>query len=69
MQHHDPKALHIAKAVQQREQPELVIRLSIAPDIYAEYAGHLGYRARRQPRLTDQPDYLEKTVADARFLI
>ena len=25
MRHHDPKALRIAKAVQQREQPELVI--------------------------------------------
>ena len=25
MQRHDPKALRIAKAVQQREQPELVI--------------------------------------------
>ena len=25
MQHHDPKALRIAKAVQRREQPELVI--------------------------------------------
>ncbi len=25
MQHHDPKALRIARAVQQREQPELVI--------------------------------------------
>ncbi len=44
-------------------------RLSIAPDIYTEYAGRLGYRARRQPRLTDQPNYLEKTVADAQFLI
>ena len=40
-------------------------RLSIPPDIYTAYAGRLGYRARRQPRLTDQPDYLEKTVADA----
>ena len=44
-------------------------RLSIAPDIYADYAGRRGYRARRQPLLTDQPDYLEKTVADAQFLI
>ncbi len=44
-------------------------RLSIPPDIYTAYAGRLGYRARRQPRLTDQPDYLEKTVADAQFLI
>ena len=44
-------------------------RLSIAPDIYTEYAGRRGYRARRQPRLTDQPDYLEKTVADAQLLI
>ena len=44
-------------------------RLSIAPDIYAEYAGRRGYRSRRQPRLTDQTDYLEKTVAEAQFLI
>ena len=44
-------------------------RLSIVPDIYAAYAGRRGYRARRQPRLTDQPDYLEKTVADAQLLI
>ena len=51
-------------------RPEMQdFRLSIAPDIYAEYAGRRGYRTRRQPRLTDQPDYLEKTVADARFLI
>ena len=44
-------------------------RLSIAPDIYAEYAGRRGYRTRRQPRLTDQTDYLEKTVVDAQHLI
>jgi predicted nucleotidyltransferase/HEPN domain-containing protein len=49
--------------------PELRdFRLSIVPDIYAGYAGRRGYRARPQPRLTDQPDYLEKTVADAQFL-
>ena len=37
-------------------------RLSIAPDIYAEYAGRLGYRARRQPRLTDQPGYWKRPL-------
>lgn len=43
---------------------------SIAPDIYCEYAGDREYAdARIHPPLTEQPDYRERTVADARHLI
>ena len=44
--------------------------LSIAPDIYSEYAGDREYAdARVHPPLTEQPDYRERTVADAQRLI
>lgn len=39
--------------------------LGISPDIYSAYAGNEGYAAeRQQPRLTDQDDYRERTIAD-----
>ena len=44
--------------------------LSIAPDIYSEYAGDREYAdARIHPPLSEQPDYRERTIADARRLI
>ncbi len=44
--------------------------LSIPPDVYSEYAGGDEYRrTRKQPRLTDQENYRERTVADIRALI
>ena len=44
---------------------------SISPDIYSAYAGEQEYyeEARTQPLLTDQPDYQERTVADAQRII
>jgi len=39
-------------------------RLSIPPDVYTEYEGGAEYRARRQPQLTQFPDFADKTVAD-----
>ena len=41
----------------------------IPPDIYTEYAGDQVYRIRRQPLLTDQPGYRERTVADVQRII
>lgn len=51
--------------------PELNgIRLSIAPDIYSEYAGMGEYKeTRANPQLTAQADYLARTVADVDFII
>ena len=51
--------------------PELRdFRLSIPPDIYTEYEGRDEYReVRRQPLLTEQADFLNRTVADAQFII
>ena len=43
--------------------------LGISPDIYTAYEGDEEYRRRRQPLLTEQPGYLEKTVADAELII
>ena len=44
--------------------------LSISPDIYSEYAGDQEYKLQRDfPPLTEQPDYRERTVADAQRLI
>ena len=44
--------------------------LSMSPDIYSEYAGDQEYKLRRNfPPLTEQPDYRERTVADAQRLI
>ena len=43
--------------------------LSIPPDVYTEYEGQAEYRARRQPELTQYPDYLEKTTEDVSQII
>ena len=44
--------------------------LSIDPAIYSDYAGRFEYLdARRHPRLTDQPEYRERTVRDVRNII
>ena len=44
--------------------------LGIPADVYSEYAGEDAYKERRiRPKLTDQADYLTKTVADAQFII
>ena len=42
--------------------------ISIAPDIYTKYAGEQVYELS-EPFLTDQPDYRERTVADAQRII
>ena len=45
-------------------------RLSIDPDTYSHYAGRHAYVRPAAPRmLTNQPDYLARTVADAEFII
>ena len=45
-------------------------RLAIDPAIYTEYAGGGEYQeTRRQPLLTGQADYLERTVGDVEFII
>ena len=51
--------------------PELAdYRLSIEPDIYSEYAGRREYSGhRRNPTLTDQPDYRKRTTADIEFIL
>ena len=43
--------------------------LSIPPDVYSEYEGEREYRPRTQPRLSDFPDFQERTVADALLII
>ena len=43
--------------------------LSIPPDVYTEYEGQAEYRARRQPELTQYPDYLAKTTHDVSQII
>ncbi len=51
--------------------PELRdFRLAIAPEIYSEYAGVKEYQeVRLQPILTEQEDFLNRTVADAEFIV
>ena len=49
--------------------PELrEFAISVAPDIYTKYAGEQAYELS-EPLLTDQPDYRERTVADAQRII
>ncbi len=43
--------------------------ISIPPDVYTEYEGQAEYRARRQPELTQFPDYLERTTEDVSQII
>ena len=43
--------------------------LSVPPDVYTEYEGQAEYRARRQPELTQYPDYLERTKEDVSQII
>ena len=53
-----------------RNDPELRdFRISIPPDVYSAYEGDLQYRRREQPKLTDFPDYRERTTADAERII
>ena len=52
-----------------RTGPQLLeFAISIAPDIYTKYAGEQAYELS-DPLLTDQPDYRQRTVADARRII
>ena len=45
-------------------------RLSILPDIYSHYAGRHAYVRPDAPKmLTNQPDYLARTVADVQLII
>ena len=44
-------------------------RLSIPPNVYSAYEGDQQYRRREQPKLTDFPDYRERTTADAGRII
>ena len=54
--HHDPELSEFS--------------LAISPDIYTEYAGRQGYHlSRSNPMLTNQEDYLAKTVDDVEFII
>ena len=39
--------------------------LSIPPDVYTAYEGDQQHHPRSQPRLTDFPDYRERTTLDA----
>lgn len=43
--------------------------LVIPPDVYTEYVGEAEYRQRRQPELTQFPDFVENTVADVTRII
>ena len=45
-------------------------RLSIDPDIYSHYAGRHAYIRPAAPKmLTNQPDYLARTIAEVEFII
>ena len=44
-------------------------RLSIPPDVYTGYEGEREYHTRTQPRLSDFPDFQERTIADALRII
>ena len=44
-------------------------RLAIPPDVYTEYEGQAEYRSRRQPQLTQFPDFADKTVGDVHRII
>ena len=55
--------------VRRNDTPLSEFSLSIPPDVYSEYEGEREYRPRTQPRLSDFPDFQDRTVADARLII
>ena len=63
MQHHDPKALHIAKAVQRRERPEIVILFgSRARGDHEELLSDIDVML---VQATEPDDAIQKAAADA----
>ena len=61
---------HIIGTIRRLEDELSDFLLNIPPDIYNEYAGNQEYKEiRREPQLTDQPNYRERTVADAQRLL
>ncbi len=63
---------HLLGHIRRVDQELRGFQLSISPDIYSAYAGEQEYeqeKERAQPLLTDQPDYRERTVADAGRII
>ena len=43
--------------------------LSIPPDVHTAYEGDQQHHPRSQPRLTDFPDYRERTTLDAETIM
>ena len=61
---------YLLNHIQQIDPEMREFNFSLSPDIYTEYDQERDYgRPRRQPFLTDQPDYREHTVADAQRII
>ncbi len=62
---------HLLGRIRQVDSELRELSLSIPPDIYSAYAGEQEYEeeVRTQPLLTDQPDYRERTIADAQRII
>ncbi len=62
---------HLLGRIRQVDPELRELSLGIPPDIYSAYAGEQEYEeeGRQQPLLTDQPDYRQRTVADAQRII
>ena len=53
-----------------RTNPELSnFQLSIPPNVYTAYKGDQQYRQRVAPRITEFPNYMDRTTADAETII
>ena len=59
---------HLLGRVRQIDSHLRELTLSLPADIYTKYAGEQGYEIL-EPLLTEQPDYRERTVADAQRII
>ncbi len=59
---------HLLELIRHTDLQLREFAISIAPDIYTKYAGEQAYELS-EPFLTDQPDYRERTVADAQRII
>ncbi len=61
---------HLLGRIRQVDSEMSEFTLRLPPDIYSEYAGEDEYGLlRQQPLLTEQPDYRERTIADAQRII
>ena len=60
---------HLLGTIRRNDEELSHFRLTIPPDVYTEYEGAGEYMIRKETKLTEYPDFFEKTQADAERII